>query len=153
MRHSQIDGLEERQTGLSPYVCGRCSTVILHSGSAYRLSLLLLQNLLICKSIAYIYSGAFTSYIFVLYIYHKGRGWRGKKDFSKVFRKKKREKYQNKRHHNYVLFKQKSQSVFWFHSEMKWFSFFPFFLPFFLLICCIVWSSSPPLLSFPIRHS
>lgn len=71
-----------------------------------------MQNLLICKSIAYIYSGAFTTYIFVLYIYHGGeeegggaeRG--GERQIIAEFLEK------NKKYYNYVLFHRISHILF-----------------------------------------
>lgn len=79
LRQTDRQAKKKSQTGLCDR--GHSSDVILHSVSAYLVSLLLLQNLLICKSIAYIYiyiySGAFTTYIFVLYL-PQGRGCAGK---------------------------------------------------------------------------
>lgn len=49
-------------------ICGHSSTVILHSVSAYLLSLLLLQNLLICKSIAYIFGSIHHLYFCAIYL-------------------------------------------------------------------------------------
>lgn len=81
-----------RHTGLLPSEGGRSSTVILHSESAYLLSFLLLQNLLICKSIAYIFGSIHHTYIFVLYIDHKGGAGGGKQILAEFLKKMRKEK-------------------------------------------------------------
>lgn len=73
-RHRHIDRRAKTKTSrVSPYDCGRSSTVILHSVSAYFVSLLLLQNLLICKSIAYIFRSIHHLYFCAIYL-PQGRG-------------------------------------------------------------------------------
>lgn len=82
--HWQMDRLTD-EGGFVLY-CGCRSTVILHSMSASLLSGFLLQNLLICKSIAYIFGSVHPS-IFLCYILPEGRDV-GEQDYQRVFEKR-----------------------------------------------------------------
>lgn len=95
--------------------------------SAYLVSWLLLQNLLICKSIAYIFRSIHHLYFCAIYL-PQGRGWREKMDYRVFLEKKKREIKIRTKDTKASCCSQKSQTVIWFLCNM-------------VSISCVTWTS------------
>lgn len=94
-------------------------------------------------NLLHIYSGAFTTYIFVLYIYHRGGAEGERRIIAEFFGEKKKERNIRIKDVTTTCCSQKSQTVFWFSCNWNWFIF--------NFLCDVKFLS--PSLSFPLRQS